>query len=111
MHPLEQVISLRTVAVVQAATQEQLEAIRAPLHFTAGADAAEQSPAYESSSPSIRRECIEAAQILRDIETRTLETAIESMEEVCSTRLTRTLPLPPVQALRGNASLASRFGW
>lgn len=67
-HPLVAILRLRVATVVQERLQAQLDRLREP----------------PTSSPLQRRDCLEAATLLREIETNLLEHAIEALEEEVS---------------------------
>ncbi|KAK4041793.1 hypothetical protein C8A01DRAFT_34171 [Parachaetomium inaequale] len=78
-HPLAAVVRLRVVTVVQEALRAQLERLGSAVAV----------PAAAAASPQQRREdCVRAAMLLREIETKLLEAAVETLEEERSSLLT-----------------------
>ncbi|KAH6649935.1 hypothetical protein F5144DRAFT_27502 [Chaetomium tenue] len=73
-HPLAAVLSLRVVTVVQGALQAQLE--RLASSTVPDAAAAAGDPAVQQR----REDCVRTATVLREIETKILEDAIEGLE-------------------------------
>lgn len=86
-HPLEQVFRLRAVALLEEIVASQLERIRLPLE---GSESLSDGPAHSSSA----RECVEAAMVLRAIETEILEAAVAALDVEVS-----QIPSHPTQAL------------
>lgn len=81
-HPLEQIFRLRTVAVLQAAAEEQLDAIKQPVSIHSEAETVTAED--DGTGVSIRRQRAQLAKSLRAIEGSTLEAAVESMEKEVS---------------------------
>ncbi|KAL2131912.1 hypothetical protein VTI74DRAFT_4439 [Chaetomium olivicolor] len=74
-HPLSAVLRLRVVTVIQERLQTQLERMQSP------------TTPSSASSPVQRRDCLDAAKLLREIETNILEHAIEALEKERSSLL------------------------
>ncbi len=77
IHPLSAIFRLRAITVVQERLQSQLERL--------------QTHPIETAQAGVRSECLNAARLLRGIETSILESGVEALEKEVRTH---TLPKP-----------------